>query len=463
MKTRLIDTIYQIKKTASPEIKPLTQKHIVLEKQKKFSWLKVVVGTFFVLLISFGILFWNGLLGEKLAIIRLFLGLNGKYLVLFLNNTELRPAGGFIGSFAEVELKNGQVKNWYFDSNIYKRDKKFTASWCIPSPPEAQKIWPGGCLNMANSNFSPDFQEAATNTEWFYRQEGGNSVNGVIAIDTTLFTDLLKLIGPISMPAYNLTLTPENFVKETQYYVEKKYWENPDNRVINEPKTILKDAMPIVLERLKNPKLTCALLTILNKNLSEKHLLFSLKDSTLSKIVERNNWNGRVKQTEGDYLYINNANLGGLKSSLNVKQEITLKTQVQKNGTILNTLTIIRTHQGDGAWPDSTNQNYTKVLVPKGSLLKSKQGIEEVNYQEELGKSVFGFWTTVAPGETKTFQISYLLPFKFEKEKEYTLLVQKQPGSLPDQFNFILDETARWKWQGEINQDKLIAVDLTKE
>lgn len=463
MKIRPVDSIYlkrsekqDFVKSAKPEIQPI--EILPTKKPKRRFWRWILGGAFLVLFI-FGLLFWYGLLGEKLALIRLFLGLNGKYLILFQNNTELRPSGGFIGSFAEIEIKNGLIKNWYFDTNIYKRDKTFTAKTCIPSPPQAQVVWGKGCMNMANSNWSPDFQEAASDVEWYYKQEGGNTVNGVIALDTSLFTDLLKLIGPIEMPQYNLTLTADNFVQQTQYYVEKEYYEDPENKQMNEPKTILKDMMPEVLTRLKNPKLTCALLTILKNNLAGKHLLFSFKNPWATKISYLNNWGGSVKNTQGDYLYVNNTNLGGGKSSLNIKQTVTLKTKIQ-DSSVLDTLTIIRTHQGDGIWPDATNQNYTRILLPKGSILQDKKGIEEINFNEELGKTVLGFWSTVSPGETRTFEITYTLPFSIDKK--YQLLVQKQPGALEDQFYFLLENEARWKWEGSINQDKFIEVNLTK-
>jgi len=150
-----------------------------------------------------------------------------------------------------------------------------------------------------------------------------------------------------------------------------------------------------------------------------------------------------------------------MKSSLNVKQNILLKVKVQDDGNILNTLSITRLHQGTGAWPDGINQNYTRVLLPKGSVLVSKQGIDTVDFYEELDKTIFGFWTTVAPQESKTFQISYLLPFKIGPK--YNLLIQKQPGALADQFNFILEGTSRWRWEGKIDKDKIIEIDLTRK
>ena len=55
------------------------------------------------------------------------LGFEGKrkYLVLFQNNMELRPGGGFIGSYGILEMENGVVKQFKV-SDIYDADGKLT-------------------------------------------------------------------------------------------------------------------------------------------------------------------------------------------------------------------------------------------------------------------------------------------------------------------------------------------------
>ena len=440
---------------------PISPSQGGIGKRRNHRWWLWFLGVFLIVIIVFIVLFWQALLSPKPSLIKLFLGLNGRYLILFQNNTELRPSGGFIGSFAEVEIKHGKIKNYYVETNIWKKDKIFVKQTCVTVPKPFIQTWgKGNCFALRDSNWSPDFQDSAQNVEWYYKQEGGENVDGIIAIDTNFFTDLLKIIGPIEMPKYNLILTPENFTKEVQYEVERDYWSTPENWVTNEPKTILKEMMPEVISRLKNYHLWPQILKMTLKNLKEKHLLFALKDPRLSKIVHKNNWGGEVRDTSADYLYINNANLGGFKSSQNVKQNITLKSIVKYDGSIVNTLTIVRKHEGDGLWPDAINKNYTRILVPEGSLIESKKNIEEVDTTSELGKTIYGFWTTVSPGKTKTFEITYRLPFK--KPDNYSLLIQKQPGGLPDDFTFLLENISNWKWQGEVNEDKNIEINLTK-
>jgi len=466
---RSIDSIYKAKPVRQELqlVSPTPEKKI--SRHHSWSWFFrfciVFWTTILIVLLISGLLFWYGLLGEKLALIRLFLGLNGRYLVLFQNNTELRPSGGFIGSFAEVEIRNGLIKNWYFDTNIYKRDKRFAIeqNHCLPYPSSFPKIWQN-CFSLRDSNWSPDFPEAASDVAWFYKQEDGNKVDGVIALDTNLFIDLLKMVGPVELPKYNLVINPNNFLKEVQYYVEKKYFEEPENKVENEPKTILKDMLPIVLERVKNPHLFSKTITVFLNNLKTKHIALFLENPTTSKIAQRYNWDGRLKKTDDDYLFINDANLGGGKSSLNVEQKIILNVQLQGNNIVNHSLTITKTHLGDGAWPDATNGGYTRVLTPFASTLISKTNIDNVDFYREKDKTSFGFWTAVAPKETKSFQISYSSLVKKIKGK-YRLLVQKQLGTLPSHLILTLEDSSGnliGKWEGEIDQDKEIVIELPK-
>ncbi len=57
---------------------------------------------------------------------------------------------------------------------------------------------------------------------------------------------------------------------------------------------------------------------------------------------------------------------------------------------------------------------------------------DTVDKTEEMGKSIFGFWFSVSPGETKTAEITYKLPIKLDSVDDYELVIQKQPGTLPE-------------------------------
>jgi len=136
---------------------------------------------------------------------------DGNYLILFQNNNELRSSGGFIGSFAEVEVKGGRPGSIDFGTNIYKLDEPFAAQVVVPPPAPLLRIT-GGRWTLRDSNWAADFPQAAEQILWFYEREWGMAgketrLDGVIALTTTVIEELLRLTDPIEMPAYTTTLT----------------------------------------------------------------------------------------------------------------------------------------------------------------------------------------------------------------------------------------------------------------
>ncbi len=142
------------------------------------------------------------------------------YLVLFQNNLELRPGGGFIGSFGIMKIKNGKVSFVdTHDTNVF--DSGISTN--IPPP------YPmGELLNIKNwelrdSNWSPDFPTNAKKASEFYSLEGGKEeLNGVVAISTEVLTSFLEITGPIIIEGYPGEYNSENAITKLEYQVEKR-------------------------------------------------------------------------------------------------------------------------------------------------------------------------------------------------------------------------------------------------
>ena len=77
-----------------------------------------------------------------------------KYVIFFANNMELRPGGGFIGSFGIFEIGNysiGEIKIY----DIYDADGQLTVHLDPPKPIAQYLHVPHWFFR--DSNFSPDF------------------------------------------------------------------------------------------------------------------------------------------------------------------------------------------------------------------------------------------------------------------------------------------------------------------
>ena len=427
-----------------------------------------------IIILSFGLISISGLkyfgkqsLGEKIAFWNLFK--NGKYLVLFQNNTELRASGGFLGSFAVMDLKDGKVEKIYVDTNIYKRDNDFVwnqGNRIEPPSPIKKAFGNDNWWAMRDSNWYVDFSQGADKVAWFYQQEGGEKVDGVIALNTTVMTDLLKLTGPIAMPQYNLTVDNNNFLTEVQYQVEKGYYQNIQGEVTNEPKTVLKDMLPLLMEKVNKMPDKSQLLDFLGKELREKNIMVKFNNDDLQKIALDENWAGTVwpNKKNVDYLQINHSNLGVNKSSLNVSQTAFYSIQ-KNNGKLTGELSITREHQGTYNWPDGDNVNWTRILVSDGAqLVSAKENNSditgEIAVSKEADKTVFAFWYKTNVGSKTNINIKYNLPFYVESAEGYELDLQKQSGILGDSYKVqFMDQVI---FNGLLDSDKKLNAESQK-
>lgn len=408
-----------------------------------------------------------GFLSQE-SLIKDILGGNGprKYLFLFQNNQEMRATGGFIGTYAILDIFNGRVRNFFVDG-IFNPDGQLRTRIVPPTP--VQKISANWSLH--DSNWFPDFPKSAEKAAWFYEKTGGPTVDGVITMTPTVIQSLLEVTGPIPMPEYDVVVDKDNFIEKIQYEVEVDY-----DKELNQPKKILGDLASKILDKIFNsPNFEdlAKAMNILHKNLNEKQILIYSKNWQIEKTLSANGWTGEILATPKDYLSVINTNINGYKTDGVVREKISIKAEIQPDGSIIDTVTIERKHNGGDTpyeWWNKVNADYMRVYVPKGSKLISASGhtrefnappldykalgykqdaqlqMEEDTAQideesgtkiyEDAGKTVFANWVYVSPKETVTVKYVYVLPFKIDSDDikksvgTYSILIQKQSGSL---------------------------------
>lgn len=425
-----------LKKKIAPAHKDLKPQKIAISKPKK---VKRNAKTFYIAALGILILVFFASLftGTKTYnILRLIISLRSEnILVGFQNSAELRPTGGFWGSFAYLRIgRNLTDSTLYFETNPYKKDNPLLKETNVPLPRPMAETWPDRPQSFVNANWPFDFPTAAKTIEWYLGQGWELDSDAVIGISSLSIIDLLKLTGPIEMPN-NEILTSENFTEFMSKKIDVEYWQNPQNLKINEPKTLLLETAPRIIEKAKQLS-KYQLYRFMLQQMEKGHVLAYFNAQDQQRLAEKIGISGSSLPYKSDYLSINNANLNGNKSSLNVSQTIKYSNKVEE-AQILSNVEIIRNHLA-GRWPeDAPNRNYTRVIVPLGSKIKSAflggQDItNQVETNEEMDKTTFGFWFITAPGETKSASLTYDLPIKKERIDNYQLIYQKQPGTNAD-------------------------------
>lgn len=399
-----------------------------------------------------------------------------RYLLVFQNNTEIRPTGGFMGSFAEVKVRGGVLEQMEIPSGgTYDLQGLLQRSRVAPGPMQLLSArW-----EFQDANWFADFPTSARQMMEFYSDAGGPSVDGVIAINATYVADLIGLLGPIQMDDYDRTIDQENFLFEAQKIVELEY-----DRTQNKPKQFIGDLAPKLVARALegDSKQFLTLIDHLSKGLSEKDIQLYFADETVQRPVLAHGWGGAMIQTKNDYLMAVNTNLGGGKTDGVIEEKMDVSVSIKPDGSVINTVKLSRTHHGipGVVFTGVNNVDYVRLYVPKGSELLNASGFtipdsrlfetpsEEwivdpdlefaaitrtlheqsaTDVYEENGKTVFGNWMQTAPGSTSTVEFIYRLPFnvfdetggwtdklkslmRVDKTHPYTLTIQKQSGVL---------------------------------
>lgn len=392
-----------------------------------------------------------------------------KYLVLFQNNAELRPTGGFITAYAIFRVNKGVIAS-EGSSDIYKLDEQLLKK--VPAPAPILKYLPKvSTLNLRDANLSPDYKASMQQFENLYNSTADKKdIDGIIALDTDFVVALMKVLGPID--AYGTTFNT-NIVKECNcpqvIYELERYADEPVAYEKGSRKDIIGVLMQQMMAKAFNapksqwPLLLGAGLT----SLHQKQLLLYFHDPADQTAIEKINFGGRVYNYPGDYLYINETNFAGAKSNLFVEEKVSQIVNKDKNGNIHKILTIEYKYprKGDncslerqgGLCLAGIYRDWVRIYVPKGSVLNSSRGtISKFATSEDLEKTVLDGFFELRPEGALKITLDYTLPIK--AEKKYQLLIQKQPGTKDS--TYLINAFGKNVPAFPLNTDKLLTVKL---
>ncbi|MDP2630875.1 MAG: DUF4012 domain-containing protein [Candidatus Uhrbacteria bacterium] len=419
-------------------------------------------------------------------------GVKRRYLIVFQNNTELRPTGGFIGSYALADVLNGALVNVEIPGGG-SYDLKGSLSVRVQSPFPLHVINPS--WQFQDSNWFPDFPTSAKKMIWFYEKSGGPTVDGVIALNASFFQNILGIIGSVDMPSYGKSLTPDNFMLETQKAVELEY-----DKQENRPKQFIADLFPKTLEKMGTmpPEKRSEFLSEVIASCLSRDIQMYMRDEQEEGVLRQFGIAGEMRASPLDYFSVIQANVGGGKGEGVIDEDIERKTVFKSDGNIEVRVTIHRKHRGKIGDPfgGTRNISYIRMYFPKGTrsmsaagfsvpdqslfkpspegytsdeTLREIEGIPALDpatgmiATTEYGKSVFAHWMTLEPQQESIAEAVFLLPFTLldiprnrEGNYLYSLLVQRQSGSTTKAFTSIFQSEEGVTFSASTPQDSLL-------
>lgn len=405
-----------------------------------------------------------------------------KYLLLFANNMELRPGGGFIGSFGILTMRN-RTLDYIQIYDVYDADGQLSVHVDPPDPIRKYLQQPHWFLR--DSAFSSDFNENYNEAKFFLKQELGlTDFSGGILLTTTSIQNILEAYGNIYLSDFNETVNKDNFYIKAQLYSERDFFPGSIQK-----KNFLGDLAKQIL--IEADSVSAPLLVRqIEKSLDEKQMVMIVENQDVQKVLDSLYWAGKTitpRCTEEgpncviDFVFPVDANLGVNKANFFIRRDITQKIKVAEDGTISNSFVVnIQNDSANDVFPGGTYKNYFQTLLPLDSIVTqvTRDGVlvEDVD-QRETEFKIIGLYFELPPQKSTEIQFDYRLSQKLPKgSTTYQLIWQKQTGSqnsdlnleisLPENVSLIrqnfvpLVKDNRIFYNTSLDADKIFLIDL---
>lgn len=374
------------------------------------------------------------------------------YLLLAQNSDELRATGGFISGAGHVTVDRGKIVD------LTLKDSYAVDNWEQPhpdAPAPLAKYMAADLWVLRDSNWSPDFTEAADVARALYAQDQGVMTNGAVALDLEAVRLLVGAVGPLQVPGIAEPVTGENALAWM-----KQAWESPAGAAAGlesgsidwwtKRKDFMGELVKAALAKAQGGGVDNLDLTAVGRAVVEalegRHLQVALDEPTARAFFAERGWDGGLRPVDGeDFLAVIDSNLGFNKTNLFVTQRIDYRVAREGDGLVA-TVTLTYDHTAPAA-PDLVCEripeygatyedmgrrcywDYLRVYTPDGSELIEARGLNDAATEPgERGTTSFTGDFTLRPGEQQVVTLRYRLPASVGSAP-YRLLARKQAGT----------------------------------
>lgn len=362
-------------------------------------------------------------------------------LIWLQNNSELRPTGGFIGSYALLTMENGIISSLQVD-DIYNPDGQLELKVDPATniaPDGVRTYLNSGQLTLRDTNWWYDFPTSASRFAQLFPQATGVTPDWIVGINLTTIEDVLRVIGPLELPVTKELVTADTLFEKAQTASEVGF----------EPgSTGKKDFIGEVAQQLwlrlfpvAQDKLFPLARALFDELGTGQILMYATRPDWQADIASAS-FAGVFDEVPGDSLAVVSSNVGINKANHWVKRATRYSVFVDRDEAMRAKLDITFTHTGvSETWPNGLYKDYLRVYLPDGVTVNSATGFTDT-YQvySEFGRQVVVGLLEVPLSSERTVSLTYQLPTTafFGDDATYSLSVYGQPGLIDEPFSFDL-------------------------
>lgn len=322
------------------------------------------------------------------------------FLVQTMDRAELRPTGGFTGQYGELSIKGGRVAPFSLRdiSLIEYVDNSPTLGLLAPS--QYRSWWPFANWGLRDSNLSADFPTSAQIAISKYKSETGHQVDGVIMFTPFLIEHILNVVGPITVPGYNDTITAQNVEQRLHYYQQdnsglaKQVVYQPGDTTTSSRKRFTSLLASLLMDKVRHapPDEIIAIARQMLYDLKTKDLQVYVTNPQIESLLVQYGDAAQIdRSTTHDGVYVVQANVSASKASQYVQTIMHDTVSLDANGGATHLLQIRLVYNQIGpVYGYDTYHDYLRVYVPPDSTFLWGDGFD-------TGKELCGAYLAACP------------------------------------------------------------------
>jgi hypothetical protein len=374
-----------------------------------------------------------------------------RFLLVSQNSAELRPTGGFMGTYGLVEFgPDGFVLTKFTDIYQLPRD-----TLNLPLPIRGPVGY--SHFSFRDSNWWIDFPTSAKVMNEFWQNLKQPKVDGIIAIDIPTIRDLLKIYGPITVPESSLPLTADNVLEQLTYVIEFENGGPGTDRTLKKKQAALSFAAELLrqITHLSNDQFLPTM-NALATSTNEKHVQLSFNDATAQAALLALGWGGAIDPPAGttDLLAVSNGVIKASKANIGVTKTLDYTVALTADGAADTTtkLGYKKSSQQLLGVPRQWMGNYVRVHRGVGTAGVAAGSTAFETLEDATGLPTFGHYFRLEPSATANLVLHSAVPQALRPGDgdtwHYELLLIKQADLANTAATVTVTAPAGWKVSG---------------
>ncbi|MBS9775317.1 DUF4012 domain-containing protein [Candidatus Gracilibacteria bacterium] len=377
------------------------------------------------------------------------------YAIAFQNNDEIRPSGGFTGSYGILTLENGAIKK-FEKKDVYALEWEINKNYKqkIPAPKGLDKITK--TFGLRDANYYPEMKDSAHQIQTFLKMMNLN-IDGVIFMNQNSIKELLDVVGGVDSYKLGYFIDSKNFSEIISTLTEAEVTRQGKNST---PKQGLFNFAGEFYAKLLAEKRYVDYLNILIKDIQKRDIVVYSFHPQENSLLWKLGVNGTLDYNKYvDFNYPVYTSIGGNKSDRYIRYDYEKQIQKLDSCTYQTNLKIYNEHhfakedeirldnflkkyeqtgkpkedikniQGKGE-----NKAFLRVLIPLNAVVQAQRGQIVVTKKDY---KIVELFTKTPAGKKSNYSITYNI-FN-PKCKEYTYKFYKQPGIGKYDISFLED------------------------